>query len=146
MLRELKLAVLTLFGILLAICLAVGVYVLPVLHRGNTLQRAFLSHAVNKQMLDRYNGFADDRNSQDPRFDVTDLFPKDMQHSDFEDGLEAIGYTCKSDSVDKKSLFSLCSAEAGYTFACGKSMLLMAEFGDQHKATKIVAWYMLTCL
>jgi hypothetical protein len=75
-----------------------------------------------------------------------DLFPKNISLIGFEHDLEAIGYVCKGDSVDKKSSFSLCSSEAGYTFVCGKRMLLTAEFGDQHTATKIVAWYMLTCL
>jgi hypothetical protein len=146
MLRELKLATLMLFGILLAIGIAVGIFVLPTLHRGNTLEREFLSHAINKQMLDRYNRIDADRNPMDNRFDVTDLFPKNMERPDFEDDLQAIGYVCKGDSVDKKSSFSLCSAEAGYTFACGESMLLTAEFDDQDTVTKIVAWYMLTCL
>ena len=146
MLREFKLVTLTLSGILLAIGIAVGGYVLLILYKGDTLERVFLSHAINKQMLDRYTTVAADRNSLDRRFDVTDLFPKNVERPDFEDDLQAKGYVCKDDSVGKKSSFSLCSAEAGYSLVCRNRMLLTAEFDDQDMATKIVARYILTCL
>jgi hypothetical protein len=123
MLHEFKLAMWTLFAILLPVGIAVVAHVLPILNEGEALQRAFLSHAINKQILDRRSMIASDRISLDDRIDVTDLFPQNMVRSDFEDELEAIGYVCRGDSGKNKSSFSLCSAEAGYTFACGKKCL-----------------------
>jgi hypothetical protein len=140
--RRLKLVLLSLSAILVA----VGIYIVPPLYRGYSLDREFLSHTINKQMLDRYSDLAAGRNSLGNRFDVTDIFPENIKRIDFEHELEAIGYVCKGDSAEKETSFSLCSSEAGYTFVCGKRMLLTAEFGAEGTATKIDAWYMLTCL
>jgi hypothetical protein len=64
--RSLKLVLLSLSAILIAI----GVYFGPPLYRGYSLDREFLSHIINKQMLDRHSAVAADRNALGSRFDV----------------------------------------------------------------------------
>jgi hypothetical protein len=142
LLRGLKWA----FWSILAILLFLGNTIAWPLYKGYSLDRQFLSHIVNRQIVERYTNNNAGQQSLDIRFEVTDLFRPSLTRFDFERELESIGYVCDRDTPEGGAKLSYCRTRAGYNFVCRKDVSLAAQLDAQNTVRKIVASYMLTCL
>ena len=131
---------------ILAILLFLGNTVAWPLYKGYSLNRQFLSHLINRQIVERYDNNNAGQQPLDIRFEVTDLFRSSLTRFDFERELESIGYICDRDTPEGGAKLSYCRVKAGYNFVCRKDLSLAAQLDAQNTVRKIMASYVLTCL
>jgi hypothetical protein len=134
------------FWSIVAILLLLGNTIAWPLYKGYSLDRQFLSHIINRQIVERYTNNNAGQQSLDIRFEVTDLFRPSLNRFDFERELESIGYVCDRDTRAGDAKLSYCRATAGYNLVCRKEVSLTAQLDAQNTVRKIHASYMLTCL
>jgi hypothetical protein len=119
-----------------------GIVIGWISHFGDPVERAFMAHKTNQQIVERNPRWNQTLNG----LDVSDLFERNLKRGDYERNLEAMGYECSLDQTANGSAASSCRSKAGGDFVCQKTMHLRADIDAQNLVRKVAADYWLTCL